>query len=72
MVVLSLLLGGVAGLALLGFYLVGPNLPRVMRPASATAWLVVAFVVWPALGLLYLGLEALGEYLHDKTAKGRR
>lgn len=61
MIGFALVAGALAGLALLGVSSFGPAFSDWAAGKSPAAWLVLAFVVWPVLGALYVGLEALFE-----------
>jgi hypothetical protein len=61
MIAVAVLVGALAGLALFGVASFGPAFSEWASGQRPSAWLVLAFVVWPALGALYVGLEALFE-----------
>jgi len=61
MIGFAVVAGALAGLALLGVSSFGPVLSAWAAGQKPGAWLLLAFVVWPVLGALYVGLEALFE-----------
>lgn len=65
MIAFAVVVGTLAGLALMGVASLGPALDEWAAGQSRSTWLLLAFVVWPALGALYVGLEALFEGAWD-------
>ena len=69
MIGFAVVAGVLAGLALLGASSFGPALDDWAAARRPGAWLLLAFVVWPLLGALYVGLEALFEGAWASRAK---
>jgi hypothetical protein len=61
MIAIAVVFGALAGLALMGVASFGPAFSEWSARQSPRTWLLLAFVVWPVLGVLSVGLEALFE-----------
>lgn len=61
MIGFAVVAASLAGLALWGVSSFGPAFSDWAKREGAGAWLLLAFAVWPVLGALYVGLEALFE-----------
>jgi hypothetical protein len=73
MIGVAIILGGLAGLALLGVASFGPAFSDwASQRATPGAWVTLALGIWPVLGLIDLLFEGLWEWVHERISLGRR
>lgn len=67
MIAFAILAGGLAGLALFGFWAGGLSFREwAEQRRTPGAWLVLVFVIFPLCGVAYLGLEVVAGALHER------